>query len=306
MNLPPVCRLGLLLSLCLAAPRAIGAEPFKTLPLWPGTAPGETGDLAPERDTTKPTDKLIAGKPVIRLGNVSTPTISIYRPPATKDTGAAVVVCPGGGYSILAWDLEGTEVCDWLNSIGVTGVLLKYRVPKRKDLERYVPPLQDAQRTLGLVRQNAKEWGIDPKRVGILGFSAGAHLSAALSCNNAQRTYPAVDDADKQSCRPDFAVLIYPGLVVPRNEPDKLSPELKVTADVPPTFLAQAADDPVNVQNALVYAMALKNAKVPFELHVYPTGGHGYGLRRTSDLVTTWPDRAAGWMKSRGLLEQPK
>jgi acetyl esterase/lipase len=279
------------------------SEPVKVLELWPNGAPGEKGNIGEERDTTKPADQLIAGKPVIRLGNVSKPTIGIYRPPADKDTGAAMVVFPGGGYHILAMDLEGTEVCDWLNSIGVTGVLLKYRVPKREGLEKYTAPLQDAQRALGLVRARAKEWGIDPQRIGVLGFSAGGHLAAALSKNCDERTYPAMDAADKLSCRPDFQILIYPGGLTRKEEGDKVAPEVAVTTNTPPTFIAMAADDPVRVENALHYALALRNVKVPMELHVYPTGGHGYGLRPSKEVVTTWPQRAADWMRSRGLKE---
>lgn len=280
------------------------AEPAKTIGLWPNGAPGEKGNIGGERDMTKPSDELIAGRRVIRLGNVSNPTISIYHPPADKDTGAAVMVCPGGGYHILAMDLEGTEVCDWLNSMGVTGVLLKYRVPKREGLEKYAAPLQDAQRAMGLMRSRAKEWGIDPQRIGVLGFSAGGHLSAALSCNYERRSYPTVDGADSVSCRPDFAILIYPGGLVMKEKGDRIALELNITANTPPTFLAMAADDPVRMENAVFYTVALKNARVPVELHVYPTGGHGYGLRRTKELVTTWPDRAAEWMRSRGLLER--
>ncbi len=280
------------------------SEPIKVIELWPGGAPGEKGDIGEERDTTKPTDQLIAGKPVIRLGNVSKPTMSIYRPPADKDTGAAVLVFPGGGYHILAMDLEGTEVCDWLNSIGVTGVLLKYRVPKREGLEKHAAPLQDAQRALGLVREHAKGWGIDPQRVGALGFSAGGHLSAALSKNGDERTYPAMDAADKVSCRPDFQILIYPGGLTKKDEGDKVAPEVAVTTNTPPSFIAMAADDPVRVENALSYALALRNAKVPVELHVYPAGGHGYGLRPAKHFVTTWPQRAVDWMHSRGLLQK--
>jgi len=212
-------------------------------------------------------------KTVIRLGNVSKPTITIHRPPAGKDTGAAVLVCPGGAYSILALDLEGTEVCDWLNSIGVTGVLLKYRVPKRSGLEKHTAALQDTQRALGLVRHRASEWGIDPARLGVLGFSAGGHLSAALCSSAAQRTYPTVDDADKISCRPDFTVLIYPAYLALKDEDNKIAPEVSVTTNTPPTFIAMAEDDPVRVENALFYALALKQAKVPVELHVYPVGG---------------------------------
>jgi acetyl esterase/lipase len=293
-----------LLAALLVSSRAIASEPSKIIELWPNGAPGEKGGIGEERDTTKPTDNLIAGKALIRLGNVSKPTLHIFRPSADKDTGAAVLVCPGGGYHILAWDLEGTEVCDWLNSIGVRGILLKYRVPKRTDRERHAAPLEDAQRALGLMRHHAKDWGIDPQRIGVLGFSAGGHLAAALSNSRDERTYPQVDDADKVGCRPDFTVLIYPGYLTVKEEGDKVAPELKVTAETPPTFLVMAQDDSVRVENALFYYLALKNAKVPAELHVYPTGGHGYGLRRTEHYVTTWPDRVADWMRSRGLLKK--
>jgi acetyl esterase/lipase len=279
------------------------SEPVKVIELWPSGAPGEKGNMGEERDTTKPTDQLIAGKPVIRLGNVSKPTIRIYRPPASKDSGAAVLVFPGGGYHILAMDLERTEVCDWLNSIGVSGVLLKYRVPNREGLEKHAAPLQDAQRALGLVREHAKEWGINPQRIGALGFSAGGHLAAALSKSCDERTYPPIDAADKVSCRPDFQILIYPGGLTRKDEGDKVASEVGVTTNTPPTFIAMAGDDPVRVENAIYYALAMKNTKVPVELHVYPTGGHGYGLRPSKELVTTWPQRTADWMRSRGLLD---
>jgi len=277
----------------------------QVIPLWPGLAPGETGALGPEGDTTKSSDNLIAGKPVIRLGNVSKPTVTVYPAPADRNTGAAVVVCPGGGYHILAMDLEGTEVCEWFNSIGVTGVLLKYRVPKREGQPAHAAPLQDAQRALGLVRHRAKEWGLDPKRVGVLGFSAGGHLAAALSTNNEKRNYAAIDAADAESCRPDFVVLIYPGGLTDKQQNDKLAPELKISSNTPPTFLAMAEDDPVRVENVLFYALALKQAKVPAEVHVYPKGGHGYGLRPQKDFpVTTWPQRAGEWMASQGWLRK--
>lgn len=278
------------------------AEPEKTVELWPKGAPGETGSVGEEHDSSKPNEGLVSGKSVIRLANVSKPTISIYRPTAEKNTGTAVLVCPGGGYNILAMDLEGTEVCEWLNSIGVTGVLLKYRVPKREGLEKHAPPLQDAQRAMGLVRQYAKEWGIDPKRVGILGFSAGGHLAAVASNQWKERSYPTVDDADGLNCRPDFSILIYPAYLTVKEAGDKVAPEIPVTTNTPPTFLAMSQDDPVRMESALFYSLALKNVKVPAELHIYPSGGHGYGLRPSAHLVTTWPARAAEWMKSRGLL----
>lgn len=206
---------------------------------------------------------------------------------------------------MLALDLEGTEVCDWLNSIGVTGLLLKYRVPKRAGLEQHTAALQDAQRALGLVRHRARDWGIDPDRIGILGFSAGGHLAAALSNNYAQRTYPKLDAADETCCRPDFTVLIYPAYLTLKKEDNKIAPELAITSNTPPTFLAITQDDPIRVESALFYSLGLQKCKVPLELHVYPKGGHGYGLRRTKDFVTTWPERAADWMRSRGLLARP-
>ncbi len=288
--------------LLFVATAALQGDVVGPLPLWPGTAPGDTGALGEEKDTTKPTDNLVAGRRVIRLGHVSQPTITLYRPPATNHTGAAVLVCPGGGYHILAWDLEGTEVCEWLNSLGVTGVLLKYRVPKRDGREAHAAPLQDAQRALGLLRHRAAEFDLDPRRLGVMGFSAGAHLSAALSTQFRERTYPLVDEADATSCRPDFVALIYPAYLTLKDETDRLNPNLPVTTNTPPTFITITQDDPVRAENALYYALFLKQANVPTELHLYPTGGHGYGLRRTEQTVTTWPDRMADWMKANGWL----
>jgi acetyl esterase/lipase len=283
----------------------VSASPSAPIRLWPGVAPGETREFPAESDTTKPTDRLVNGVHIVRLGNVTQPTITVYRPDPAKDTGAAVIVAPGGGFNILAWELEGTEVCEWLNSIGVTGVLLKYRVPSRPDRARHAAALDDAQRALGLVRHRAAEWGLDPKRIGMLGFSAGAHLSAALATNHASRTYPAVDAADAVSCRPDFLVLIYPGGIVDRDNPGVLRLEVvPVKGDTPPVIIVMTQDDPVRVENALVYYTALKQAEVPAEMHLYPTGGHGYGLRRNEHLVTTWPDRVADWLKVGGWLQR--
>jgi acetyl esterase/lipase len=299
----PVRRVVAIVSPWLAA-FCLVAEPLKPVALWPATAPGDKGGLPEEKDTSEPGKGLVAGRPLIRLGNVSTPTLQIFRPAADKDTGASVLVCPGGGYHILALDLEGTEVCEWLNSIGVTGVLVKYRVPKREGQPAHLAPLQDAQRALGLTRFHAKEWGLDPARIGILGFSAGGHLAAVASNNHRERSYPVVDDADKVSCRPDFTVLIYPAYLTDKDKNDQLRPELPVASDTPQTFIAISQDDPVRVENALGYATALQKAKIPMELHIYPTGGHGYGLRRTAEDVTTWPARLGDWMKSRKLLER--
>ena len=276
----------------------------EALALWSGAAPGEKGGLPTEADTSKPGEGLVSGQPLIRLGNVSSPTLTVFPAPADKANGAAVLVCPGGGYHILAMDLEGTEVCEWLNSIGVTAVLLKYRVPAREGLPKHASALQDAQRAMGLVRQRAGEWGIDPQRVGCLGFSAGGHLCAVLSASAAARTYEAIDDADKQSCRPDFMTLIYPAYLTQKDQADSVSPETAVSKTTPPTFIAMTEDDPVRPESALFYYLALKNAKVPAELHLYPMGGHGYGLRRTPFNISTWPKRAEEWMKALGVFEK--
>ncbi|MBI5834001.1 MAG: alpha/beta hydrolase [Armatimonadetes bacterium] len=282
------------------SPASVAAEPTP-IPLWPGIAPGEKGDRGVEQDTTKHDPNAKPGTEVIRLGHVSTPTLTVYRPAADKANGAAIVVCPGGGYNILAWDLEGTEICAWLNSIGVTGLLLKYRVPGHLS-DTYRAPLQDAQRALSLARANAAAWGLDAKRVGILGFSAGGHLSAATS-NATARSYDAVDDADKTSCRPDFSVLVYPAYLTDGKDLSKLSPALAVTKDTPPAFIVQAQDDPIPVENSLRYAEALQAVKVPVELHIYPKGGHGYGMRPSANPVCHWPDRVAEWLAASGWLK---
>jgi acetyl esterase/lipase len=244
-------------------------------------------------------DNIVAGRRVARIGNVSNPGFTVYPAPKEKATGAAVVVFPGGGYRILALDLEGTEVCEWLNSIGVTGVLLKYRVPAREGGPRYAAPLQDAQRAVGLVRARAAEWGIDPKKIGVLGFSAGGHLAAAVSVNYERRAYDAADAADQVSCRPDFTVLIYPAYLTGKDGLESLAPELTVTASTPPAFIVQTEDDNVKVENAISWFVALKKAKVPAEMHLFPSGGHGYGLRRTAVAVTAWPEYAARWLAER-------
>jgi acetyl esterase/lipase len=227
----------------------------------------------------------------------------VYKPKrTTKAPSPAVVVFPGGGFKILAIDLEGTEVCDWLNGVGVTCVLLKYRVPDTGPYPKSSAALQDAQRAVAMVRQNAAAWGIDPKRVGVLGFSAGAHLAAALSTHFDQRLYPAVDAADQQSCRPDFAVIIYPGYLAIADQGMAPNSDIRPTEKTPPTFITQAEDDPVHVENSTTYFLQLKQANVPAELHIYAQGGHGYGLRRTAMPVTTWPQTVEIWLHTIKML----
>jgi acetyl esterase/lipase len=272
-----------------------------TMPLWPTVAPGAQPSSIPEGDTTTAKDNRPAGKPVIRIGNVSNPTLTLYTP-KDKNTGAAVVVFPGGGYRILAIDLEGTEVCDWLNSAGITCILVKYRVPEPGPYPKSSAPLQDAQRAVGIVRAHAAEWHIDPSRIGVLGFSAGAHLAAALSTHFDQRLYDPIDASDKLSCRPDFAVIVYPGYLALAEQNFAPNADIHPTAQTPPTFLVQAEDDTVHVENSIVYFLALKNAKVPAELHIYSQGGHGYGLRRTELPVTTWPQTVEIWLHTIHVL----
>jgi acetyl esterase/lipase len=277
------------------------ASAHTTLSVWPHAAPGSRPNPAVEADTTTANEHLVAGKPVIRLGNVSTPTITLYAPTA-NNTGAAVVVFPGGSYRILAIDLEGTEVCDWLTSTGITCILLKYRVPDSGPYPKSSAALLDAQRALGIVRSHAADWHIDANRIGVLGFSAGAHLAAALSTHFDQRLYEPIDAADRLSCRPDFAVIVYPGYLAIAEQNFAANTEIHVTEKTPPSFIVQAEDDPVHVENSTVYFLALKNAKVPAEMHLYAQGGHGYGLRHTPLPVTGWPSLVEMWLHTIQVL----
>ena len=287
-----------LLTLAWAA-RSCASEP--EFSIWPNMAPGEKGNIGKEEDLTKPDENKPGGKRLIRLGNVSNPTLKIFQAPnATGDT-PCVMVCPGGGYHILALDLEGSEVCEWLNSIGVSAALLKYRVPAREGRERHEAALQDAQRAMGVLRSRAKEFHIDANKLGVLGFSAGGHLSTMLSAKGNDRTYEAVDSADKLPCLPNFTMLIYPAYLVDDKDNTKFSPGLSVSGKFPPTFMIMTQDDPVNSLNVVFMAGELTKVKVPVTLHFYDRGGHGYGLRRTEIDATTWPDRAGEWLRSMKL-----
>ena len=291
--------LGILITCGLStAGRGADAPLPKEIVLWPNSPPGEVGSVGEEK-VTKLSDGKTSG-----LTNISKPTITVYRPEPVKATGLAIVVCPGGGYNMLAWDHEGEQVAQWLNSIGVTAVLLKYRVPRRTDTPKGQPPrqaLMDAQRALSLTRSHATEWGIDAKRIGILGFSAGGHLAAWAATNADKTAYDPIDNADKNERRPDFAVVIYPGGVVQRGT-SELSPEIRIDAQTPPMFIAMSSDDPVGPENAIGLYQALKNAKVPAELHIYATGGHGYGMRKGDKPCSKWPLRCEEWLRDRQLL----
>ena len=271
--------------------------------LWPGVP-----DAQPVPGPEFVTNNLSPGGPSwTEVGDVSQPTMTVYSPKG-RSTGVAVVVFPGGGYSCLAMDLEGTEICDWLTSKGITAVLLKYRVPtpKREPFGASRMALDDAQRTLGLVRFHAAEWQIDPHKIGVIGFSAGGHMVAATSTHFDRRLYPAVDSADKESCRPDFAIACYPGHLWDDGEDGRgftLNPNITVTSNTPPTFLLQAENDPVdNINNSLIYYIGLKNAGVPVEMHLYTEGNHGFGLRSSKLPISEWPQLVQTWLRTIGMI----
>jgi len=312
----------LLMGLCLISvsrgvagqqsPQTAGWHPtagHDQIAIWPGVPPDAQPARGPEvADSVK--DHLVAGQRWTYVANVSRPTMTVYSPKG-RNTGAAVVVFPGGGYRILAIDLEGTEVCDWLTAKGVTCVLLKYRVPGLPLSSKYrmsgpyprsPVALEDAQRTVGLVRFNASKWNIDPHKIGVLGFSAGGHLSAAISVHYQKRLYAAVDAADRVSCRPDFAVAIYPGHLSIAENSVALNPDIRPTAQTPPTFLLQNEDDNVDrVEDALSYYMGLKKAGASVEMHLYAQGGHAFGLRRTKFPATAWPELVEKWLRALGM-----
>jgi acetyl esterase/lipase len=270
------------------------ADP-KVIPVWPDKPPGTYPDLPAESEVTEGGTRFVAGKPIYLVTNVSKPELAIYKPEPGKDTGASVVICPGGGHRLLAYDLEGTEVATWLNSIGITGIVLKYRVPAQDKDFKCLQAMQDVQRAISLIRSQAKELGLDASRMGVLGFSAGGEVAARASLQYSQRKYEAVDAADKVSCRPDFSLLIYPAYLV--NQENVLFEELKPKIDAPPTFLVHAYDDPVTPLSSLCLATELKKVGVNCEVHVFSTGGHGYGLRHVDGVpATDWAAQATIWL----------
>lgn len=279
------------------------------VPIWPGAVPDT--QPVPGSEYVETSKELIGGRPTVWMSNISQPTMTVYAP-TERNTGVAVVVFPGGGFEGLVIDLEGTEVCDWLTSKGVTCVLLKYRVPslpfdwhcKCRPDNLVTPPLalEDAQRTIGLVRQHAAELHVDPHKIGVLGFSAGGYLVASISTHFQHRLYTPVDAADRQSCRPDFAVGVYPGHLWVSGDGYKLNPNVPVTRQTPPTFLVQAEDDNVDgVNQSVAYYIALKNAGVPAEIHLYAQGGHAFGLRPTKLPITRWTGLVETWLGTIGM-----
>ncbi len=295
------------LTLCFAAISARAAEPL-VVELWPGKVPGDVGIKRPE--TSRIHQSPLVG-PTRLITNVSRPTLTVYRPEKARDTGTAMIICPGGGYWDLYWELEGEEVAAWLNSQGMTGIILKYRCPRRPGEPEAEPapgPRIDAQRAVRLVRSRAAEWGIDPHRIGIVGFSAGGHLALATAAGFGDQLYQPVDAADSQSARPDFVVACYPGYLKVKDR-DAIRSDLRIPADMPPVFLAHASDDResyggcVSENSGLMY-LALRKAGVPAELHVYATGDHDFGVRQNDKLPSSWPGLCVAWLKSRGFLKR--
>ena len=279
----------IILALLFVSP--LRGAPHDPIKLWPeGKVPGE-GSVKLPAETSEP-----------RTTNVSVPTLTFYPAPADINTGTVIVVAPGGGYSHLAYVHEGSDVCDFLNSIGVNAVLLKYRVPRRKGLEKHHAPLQDAQRAISMVRNRAEEWKIKPDRVGILGFSAGGHLSVMAMTSDGKRSFDADPAIDATSCVPDFAVPIYPAYLQAPEDPNALSPEIVITEKTPPTFITVAhGDKKFAAGSALLYLeMFRKNRQC--ELHIYGHGGHGFGMREIPEKVGEWPERLADWMEAMGYL----
>lgn len=284
--------------LCFAIQETQAADPI-VMDLWHDAIPGPPAVTdGAEADFTKPTDNLVAGKRIIKLGNVSRPQMHVYLPEADRANGGSVVICPGGGFSILAWDLEGTEVAEWLNDLGFAAIVLKYRVPTRQHQspDNWEGPVMDTQRALSIARSHATQWKLDPNRMGVLGFSAGGNTAAMAAVKNGERLYQGTDKQDEAPCNVNFAILIYPAWLA--EDDGSLKSEYAVSKDSPPMFFVHAADDRVTCQSSVAMFSALNRVGVPAELHVYPTGGHGYGLRPTDQPVTHWPKQAATWLNS--------
>jgi acetyl esterase/lipase len=289
----------------------VGAEKPQVVEVWPGRAPEESGDIGEERIHMSPKldrKQVEITEPTRLVTNVTKPTLTVYPPIEDKNTGTAILICPGGGYWDLYWQLEGEEVAAWLNSIGITGIILKYRVPRRQDEPKGEParrPLQDAQRAVSLVRSKARDWGINPQQIGMVGFSAGGHLAIATATSFDRRTYKSIDNVDKISCRPDFAIGVYSGYLKAKDK-DQIAPNLCIPVGTPPVFLAHGDSDIISPpeHSALMY-LALRKAGVPTELHIYATAAHDFGVRSSDHPCSKWTQACANWLQHQGFLKIP-
>lgn len=293
--------LSVLVGLCVNI-AVFGADPV-IVDLWPGKTPGDVGISGEE--TGRIYESPILNGPTKLITNVTKPTLTIYQPAAEKNNGTAMLICPGGGYHNLFWELEGEEVASWLNAQGMTGIILKYRCPRRAgDIKGEPPlgPLLDAQRAVSLVRSRAQEWGINPKRIGMVGFSAGGHLALATATSFEKRTYESIDAVDEVSCRPDFAVLCYSGYLKAKDK-NEVSPGIRVPAETPPIFLAHSSDDMISTpEHSVIMYLALQRAKVRSELHIFATGDHDFGVRQNDKLPASWTQLCLKWLASEGLF----
>ena len=283
---------------------ALSMKPAVEMKLWPGIAPGEKAG-------TFGAEKAEPGKeamPIIRVHNVTEPSLALFQPAPEKANGTCVIVFPGGGYGILAYNHEGTEVAHWLNSIGVTAVVVKYRVPRRPDLPKHLAPLQDAQRAIRLVRQHAADWKINPDKIGVLGFSAGAHLTLMAATHYDEKVYEPIDDTDKISARPNFAAPIYLAYALgekidPKRVDIPLEENVRITKQTPPMFLSVCDDDGVGSMGSVHLYIKMKETGIPCELHVFAKGGHGYGMRSDKGPAAEWNILCGKWMKQLGFLQ---
>jgi len=283
-----VCFLAAVLWIGVGMPSRAGETAAEVVALWKdGKMPGH-GAAGSEKELPA------RGDNVVRLTDISDPTITVFRARGVGKATPAVIICPGGGYNLLAYNKEGSEVAAWLNSIGITGIVLKYRVPGNQD-----GAFQDLQRAVRMVRHNASAWNIAADRVGVMGFSAGGHLCARLSTNADQASYLSLDGVDEEKFRPDFAVLIYPAYL--SRVAGKLAADLPVSGRTPPTFIVHTEDDRSLVAGSKVYHAALEAAQVANEFFLCATGGHGYGLRSDKE-VGVWPEKCRQWLMRVGVL----
>jgi acetyl esterase/lipase len=298
--------------------------------LWPDKVPGDPGidrkiderrrkedlhwETPPDCDVPGEEYSRVLKSPIVGstrlVTNVSKPTLTVYQPAKGSNTGTAMLICPGGGYHDLFWELEGEEVAAWLTSVGMTGIILKYRVPRRPGDPGFgepsppppTGPLLDAQRAISLVRHRAKEWNIHPQRIGMVGFSAGGHLALMTAVRFEERAYPRIDAVDDVSCRPDFAISCYGGYLKAKDK-DEVTSNIRIPAGTPPILLAHTSDDEVsNPEHSVFMYLALKRAGIPTELHVYATGNHDFGVRQNGKLPSSWTQLCINWLRDRALL----